>query len=441
MGLVLKITSEHRELLGDDCEREFSEQGGTIGRSLHSNWILPDPDHYISAKHATVDFQGGAYYLADISSNGTFMNGENEPLGKGNPRRLFDGDMIRMGDFEFLVVLDHGESLVMPPEEPMTVVPDHIEQLVPEQTIRTSTDLLSEEAITGDDDLHSALFGGSKKKAEAEEPQPTFFGGPEKKVSAKGKIDKQPNPFVAPEQAQGLTPADIVDAFFGGAGISRSEIDRSVDPIDLMTTAGQVLNEFIGGMSELLKCRANFKSIFRLDQTTTLPRNNNPLKLSKDVRSAMKQLLVGEEGQYIGSIDSVKEVFSDLKYHHDAVFAAMNISFGEFSDRFDPEELQQNFDRTIKKKPLFDILNQLSYWRLYCDLYPIMTQRGSGQFPHMFGEEFVREYEKQVAAFKRDDRGVDRKDHAMIAEAALNEPDEEEELQDQSAEAQAKPLI
>ena len=70
-----------------------------------------------------------------------------------------------------------------------------------------------------------------------------------------------------------------------------------------------------------------------------------------------------------------------------------------------------------------------------------MTQRGSGQFPHMFGEEFVREYEKQVAAFKRDDRGVDRKDHAMIAEAALNEPDEEEELQDQSAEAQAEPLI
>ncbi len=264
MGLVLKITSEHRELLGDDCEREFSEQGGTIGRSLHSDWILPDPDHYISAKHATVDFQGGAYYLADISSNGTFINGENEPLGKGNPRRLFDGDMIRMGDSEFLVVLDHGESLVMPPEEPMTVVPDHIEQLVPEQTMKTSTDLLSEEAITGDDDLHSALFGGSKKKAEAEEPQPTFFGGPEKTVTAKeakGKIDKQSNPFVAPEKAQGLTPADIVDAFFGGAGISRSEIDPSVDPIDLMTNAGQILNEFIGGMSELLKCRANFKSI------------------------------------------------------------------------------------------------------------------------------------------------------------------------------------
>ncbi len=444
MGLVLKIISEHRELLGGDCEREFGEQGATIGRSLHSDWILPDPDHYISSKHATLDFQGGAYYLADISSNGTYMNNESEPLGKGNPRRLFDGDKIRMGDFQFLVVLEHGESLVMPPEEPMTVVPDHIEQLVPEQTIRTSTDLLSEEAITGDDDLQAALFGGSKKKAKAEHLQPTFFGGPENKVTAqaaKGKIDKQSNPFVAPEQAQGMTPADVVDAFFCGAGISRSEIDPSVDPIDLMRNAGHVLNEFIGGMSELLKCRANFKSIFRLDQTTTLPRNNNPLKLSKDVRSAMKQLLVGEEGQYIGSTDSVKEVFRDLKFHHDAVFAAMNISFGEFADRFDPDELRQNFDRTLKKKPLFNILNQLNYWRLYCDLYPIMTQRSSGQFPHMFGEEFVREYEKQVAEFKRDDYEGGNSNRDRKAEASLIEPQEEEELQDQSAEAQAKPLI
>ena len=144
MALVLKITSEHQDLLGDDCVRQFSEDGGTIGRSLQADWILPDPDRYISGKHAAIDFQGGAYYLADTSSNGVYVNDDDDPLGKGNPRRLFDGDKIRMGDFEFLVSLEHGESLVMPPEEPMTVVPDHIEQLVPEDSIRTGLDLLGE---------------------------------------------------------------------------------------------------------------------------------------------------------------------------------------------------------------------------------------------------------------------------------------------------------
>ncbi len=427
MALVLKITSEHEELLGDDCVREFNEDGGTIGRSLQSDWILPDPDRFISGKHATIDYQGGAYYLADISSNGVYVNGDSDPLGMGNPRRLFDGDKIRMGDFEFQVSLDEGESLRMPPEAPMTVVPDHIEQLVPEDSIKTGMDLLGEEEITGDEEFQSTLFGRPAKEDKVEE--------------VSNKIDKQSNPFAPPEEPQELTPADLVDALFDGAGISRSEIHPSVDPTEVMRNAGQVLNEFITGMSDLLKCRTNLKSVFRLDQTTILPRHNNPLKLSEDVRSAMKQLLVGEEGEYLGPIDSVKEVCRDLKFHHDAVFAAMNSSFGAFSDRFDPDELQENFDRTLKKKPLFKTLNQLRYWRLYCDLYPIMTQRGSGQFPHMFGEEFVREYEKQIAEFRRLDRATDDSDRASIVEAVLNEPEEDEPLQDQSVEAQANPLV
>ena len=46
-------------------------------------------------------------------------------------------------------------------------------------------------------------------------------------------------------------------------------------------------------------------------------------------------------------------------------------------------------------------MNQLKYWQLYCDLFPIITQQGSGQLPHQFGEEFVRAYEKQIAEYMR----------------------------------------
>ena len=44
MALQLKIISEHREIVGDDAVRKFAEDGGTIGRSLHNDGILPDPD-------------------------------------------------------------------------------------------------------------------------------------------------------------------------------------------------------------------------------------------------------------------------------------------------------------------------------------------------------------------------------------------------------------
>ena len=51
MPLKLEIISEHREIVGDDAVREFRAEGGTIGRSLNNDWILPDPDKFISGKH------------------------------------------------------------------------------------------------------------------------------------------------------------------------------------------------------------------------------------------------------------------------------------------------------------------------------------------------------------------------------------------------------
>ncbi len=180
MPLTIKLVSEHRDLVGDDCVREYYEDGGTIGRSLQNDWILPDPDRYISGRHATIDYKGGMYYLADTSSNGVYMNGEVEPIGKGNPRRLFDGDRMRMGDFEFEVTIDKGESLVMPLEPEPSVAPDHIEQFVDEDVIETGMQLLDESEITGDDEFQSVLFGKEPKKVEPK-PEPKTKPNPASK--------------------------------------------------------------------------------------------------------------------------------------------------------------------------------------------------------------------------------------------------------------------
>ena len=390
MSLQLEIISEHKEILGDDHVRLFRKDGGTIGRSLENDWILPDPDRFISGCHATVDFQSGAYYLADVSSNGVFVNDEQEPLGKGNPRRLFGGDRIRMGDFEFVVSLDEGESLEMPPATPMTVVPDHIEQLVPEDVIRTGVQLLEPDEITGDREFQATLFGG-----------PVNDETPE----ASEKVDKALNPFEPQPESREPGVEELLDTFLSGLGVERSELHPSTDPFEVMTNAGQVLRQFVEGTTSLLASRGSVKSMFRLDQTTALPRHNNPLKLAENTQDSIKQLLVGKAGEYLSPLDSVIEVCRDLKFHHDALLEGMTRAFLEFCDRFDPEELRENFDKTLNKKPLFSAMNQLKYWQLYCELYPIMTQQGSGQLPHHFGEEFVRAYERQIAEYKRLDRG------------------------------------
>ncbi|MGI9261270.1 MAG: type VI secretion system-associated FHA domain protein TagH [Woeseiaceae bacterium] len=424
MPLQIEIVSEHQEILGDDHVRVFRENGGTIGRSLQSDWILPDPDRYISSKHATIDFQSGAYYLADVSTNGVYINDENEPLGKGNPRRLFHGDRLRMGDFQFHITLDEGEGLELPPPAPMTVVPDHIEQLVDEDSLKSGIQLLDEEAITGDADFQEALFGGSSKAQNA--------------AAKKAQQDSQENPFAPPppKQQQAQTDAaSLLDSFMDGLGIERADIHPSTDPHQVLENAGRVLKEFVDGTSDLLVSRTALKSMFRLDQTTVLPRHNNPLKLSENTRDSMMQLLVGKEGEYLGPVDAVREVCRDLKHHHDAVLEAMIIAYQEFADRFDPDELQQNFDRTLDGKPLFKKINQVKYWQLYCDLYPIMTQAGSGKFPHQFSEEFVRAYEKNVADYKRLDRKTQSADVRKLPEAPVASYDVEEEPVDQTEEA------
>jgi predicted component of type VI protein secretion system len=404
MPLTIKLVSEHRDLVGDDCVREYYEDGGTIGRALQNDWILPDPDRYISGRHATIDYKGGMYYLADTSSNGVYMNGEVEPIGRGNPRRLFDGDRMRMGDFEFEITIDKGESLVMPMDPEPSVAPDHIEQFVDEDVIETGMQLLDESEITGDDEFQSVLFGKEPKKVE---PKPE----PKPEMEVKSANDE------SADQSLEVTAEDLFDSFLDGLGISRVELHPSVNRPEMMMSAGLVLREFVEGTIGLLASRANLKNTFRLDQTTVLPRQNNPMKFSDNTNDLIKQLLVGDEGEYLGARDAVREANRDLINHQNAFLDAMNSAFIEFADRFDPDELQEGFDRTLNSK-LFAFLNKSKYWNLYKDLYPIMTEKGGGRFPQMFGEDFVKAYERQVAEYQRHDREGTSKPgvHAKLAD-------------------------
>jgi type VI secretion system FHA domain protein len=106
MALRLQIVSRHRQSLGDRGAREFGHNGGTIGRSLESDWVLPDGQRYISSRHASIDYRSGSYYIVDTSTNGVYVNDAEQPVGRGNPQRLFAGDRIRLGEYEISVEIE-----------------------------------------------------------------------------------------------------------------------------------------------------------------------------------------------------------------------------------------------------------------------------------------------------------------------------------------------
>src|ERR1700688_3082056 len=122
MALRLRVVSEHSTKMGEHSTKIFGVHGGTIGRATDNEWILPDPERYLSGKHARVDFRAGTYVLVDTSSNGTYVNGAQVPLGKYHDYLLKDGDYIRLGEYELLVSIDKSNDF--PPEESAIVAYD-----------------------------------------------------------------------------------------------------------------------------------------------------------------------------------------------------------------------------------------------------------------------------------------------------------------------------
>jgi type VI secretion system protein ImpI len=75
-----------------------------IGRGAHLDWPLPDPSRFISGKHCEIRYRDGAYWLYDVSTNGTYLNDNTRRL--QTPHRLDDGDRLAIGSYIIAVKLD-----------------------------------------------------------------------------------------------------------------------------------------------------------------------------------------------------------------------------------------------------------------------------------------------------------------------------------------------
>src|SRR5690349_8097303 len=113
MALRLRVISEHRHRMGDKSTFVFGVSGGSIGRSAENDWVLPDDMRYVSGRHARVVFHQGRYLLQDTSSNGTFVNDEDRPLGGQNPYELKSGDIVRIGEYHVQVQIDSATDFTL----------------------------------------------------------------------------------------------------------------------------------------------------------------------------------------------------------------------------------------------------------------------------------------------------------------------------------------
>jgi type VI secretion system protein len=93
--LKLKIVSGSET--GQNDNHDFTNVGGSIGRSEDCDWTLLDSDRFVSKKHLVITFRNQQFVLTDVSSNGVIINGAAEPLGHGNEHMLQATDTLVIG--------------------------------------------------------------------------------------------------------------------------------------------------------------------------------------------------------------------------------------------------------------------------------------------------------------------------------------------------------
>jgi len=372
MPLRLSITSQNRDQFDDEPCTEFIACGGTIGRNADNDWVLPDPKCYVSGRHALIDFQSGAYYLIDTSRNGVYVNGADEPVGRGHPQRLFDGDRLRIGEFDIQLELTEDDEDLIDDGMRDSVIRA---QLVPEDD---SVELLlvDEDKMVEDKALAQHLQGdGASQLSE--------------RIALSKLTDPQSSKHIAEDKAVGI----LIEA----AGLKPGDLAGTV-PSEVLQMAGQLLNSFVSGLTDLIQERTRLKDTYRLPQTLIQGKQNNPLKFSPTTADALKYLLGDHTESYLSSVEAVQVSFREIQQHERAVPKAMLLALKEFLERFDPDELSSQFDQGLKRKPLLSGTNKLKYWELYQECFQVMTQAEDGKAPEAFRNEFARAYEHEVQA-------------------------------------------
>jgi type VI secretion system protein len=441
MALRLRVVSIQAQLLGEEGSRTFGVHGGSIGRASDNDWILPDPDRYVSGHHARIEFRSGQYWLMDTSSNGTYVNDSSAPLGDGGPHPLKDGDRLRLGDYELAVDLDtvtEAAATAAPAEKSRAVDNDIGVSLDLGSLLATEDSAKRARPVNAYGqavELSADIALEPRSRLPARERDSTPKESVPWNLSTRRRVEPYRNSAkpqsaevaaasapASPEPANG-SAADAISglqALCRGAGIDPSGIPAALQP-QAVQIAGQILRELSMGLMEFMQERNEFKRRFRITQDTIQASENNPLKFSAGVEEGLRKLFEQYGNRYLGPVDAVRESFREIRLHQQAVAGAMHAAFVDFVHRLDPTDLRERFDRGLKRGGLLGAANKTKYWDLYAELYQNLAQMQKDDLPHVFVEQFARSYEEKLQELAaRKSRGSDKRTESERASAASN---------------------
>ncbi len=430
MALRLRVISEHRHRLGERSTFVLGVSGGSIGRSSENDWVLPDEMRYVSGRHARILFHKGRYLLQDTSSNGTFVNDGERPLGSQNPYELKSGDILRIGEYHVQVQIDSATDFSLddsalyarpgtgstssrrrPPalgdlgaslqlenllEASQDTSNDKLKpvnafgQAVSARTraLHQTQDLPKEPATAPELDVTSdAVARRIARLARAAEKQQKAVQQP-----APAPLPPLPTPPTLPISTSAPDIAPGLMAFCRGAGISAESLPADAHS-RMLHLAGQLLRESLSGLKESNRTQQAQRNELRV----TYEKDASDLLPSLDrhsIEELIQELLKAHDSRRFDAVQWMRESFSGSRRHDAALIDAMRAAFVDFVGRLDPRDLATRFERSARRKTMGN-------WELYGEFYRSLCEMPPGTLPHIFLEVFAQNYEN--AAREADD--------------------------------------
>jgi len=436
MALRLRVISDHRHRLGEKNTFVFGVSGGSIGRSAENDWVLPDDMRYVSGRHARIVYHKGRYLLQDTSSNGTFVNDNDRPLGGQNPHELKSGDVLRIGEYHVQVQIDSATDFTlddsalyatgststrrkrMPPPKDLGA------SLRLENLLEASADMSSDE-LKPVNAFGQAVSARTRALIQTQDMTREPSTSPELEVDSEAvarriarlargtertqreKAAQQPVP--APPPTAPMPPPEAppppqanntpgLQAFCRGAGIGVESL-----PVDaharMLHLAGQLLRESLLGLKENSRSQQAQRGKLRVTYEKE-PGDLLPSLERHSVEELIQEMLRAHDSRRFDAVQWMRASFTDARRHDHAMIEAMRAAFVDFIGRLDPRDLATRFERSARRKTMGN-------WELYGDFYRSLCEMQAGSLPHIFVETFAQNYEHRARESEDGSQSID----------------------------------
>ncbi|ARC90726.1 type VI secretion system-associated FHA domain protein TagH [Rhodovulum sp. MB263] len=362
MMLILRIENADRLSDGGPAWIGLDGRDLSVGRRRGMDWVLPDPARHVSGHHFDLKFSEGRYWLVDLSTNGTFLDGHAHRL--QGPHPLVPGDRFRVGPYVIAVAAgaegvaaNEGAGAALPAEDDpwdfgaLAAAP--VSSALPVQGRGRGAGMSGR-----DDGLQGfvSLAPAAPVAPAPVAPVPAGAGGvsgaggqaPRRPPSGTPPVAPEPQPFHPPGRdpepphaspGPGAEEA-FLRAFCEGAGLD-PDLARGADAEALARDLGRVARVATGGVMRMLRDRASVKQFTRSgERTMRSASGNNPMKFLPDTDAALEALFLVPRDGFLAGPEGFETALSDLARHQQGIFAALQPALAAVLDGLAPEAVE-----------------------------------------------------------------------------------------------------